>query len=500
MAIRIAGMNSGMDTDAMVQDLVKAYRKKGDTYTKSKIKTEWKQDAWTDLNKKIRSFQSKYAANMQYSTYYNKKSTTVSDSTKASVVTADNAVNGTQTLEITDLAKSGYLTGAKLASGTNGDTTLADLGYAGGATTITINKGTADKDGNFSAEPLTFEINNDTKISDFVKFVSAAGLNANFDENNGRMFISSKESGADNNFSFDTSDANAASALSALGLTGEGSVKIDGTNAKILLNGAEFESNNNTFNVNGLTITAKEKTAGEISISTDTDYQGIYDDIKSFIKDYSTLINEMDKLYNAASAGSYEPLTDEEKEALTDSEVEKWETKVKDALLRRDSDLGTIFNSLKSTMLDTYEVNGEKLSLSTFGINTLGYFTANDFEKNAYHIDGDPDDENTSANTDKLKAAIASDPGKVAGFFQKLTKTLYDNMSKLGTSTSNRSYGNFFDDKKYKSDITSWESKVSKWEDYVTSIEDRYYKQFAQMEKAMATLNSQQSYLAGLFS
>ena len=500
MSIRITGMNSGMDTDSMVQELVKAYRTKGDTYTKSKTKTEWKQEAWTDLNKKIRNFQSKYVANMQYSTYYNKKATTVSDSTKASVVTAENAVNGTQTLEVTSLAKAGYLTGGKLAKGTTSATTLSDLGFTGGSTTITLNKGVKNEDGTYDEEPITFDVSGDTKISDFVSYVSSAGYNASFDESNGRLFISSKQSGADNNFSFDESDANAKAALDALGLTSDaGGIKVEGSNARIVLNGAEFESNNNTFSVNGLTITAKEITDGEISIATDTDYEGIYNDIKSFIKDYSDLINEMDKLYNAESAGSYEPLTDEEKEALPDSEVEKWEKKVKDALLRRDSDLGTIFNTFKNTMLDTYEVGGETYSLSSFGINTLGYFVAGDYEKNAYHIDGNPDDDKTSGNPDKLKAAIAANPEAVSGFFQKLSKSLYDQMSKLSTSTSNRSYGNFFDDKKYKSDISKWETKITKWEDYVTDVEDRYYDQFTKMEKAMATLNSQQSYLSGLF-
>ena len=38
--------------------------------------------------------------------------------------------------------------------------------------------------------------------------------------------------------------------------------------------------------------------------------------IKSFLKDYNSIINEMDKLYNADSARGYEPLTDDEKDAV----------------------------------------------------------------------------------------------------------------------------------------------------------------------------------------
>ena len=73
MAIRLAGMASGMDTDAMVQDLVKAYKAKGSKNVKAQKRAELKQDKWKDLNKKIKNFTSKYVANMQYSSYYSSK-------------------------------------------------------------------------------------------------------------------------------------------------------------------------------------------------------------------------------------------------------------------------------------------------------------------------------------------------------------------------------------------------------------------------------------------
>ena len=48
------------------------------------------------------------------------------------------------------------------------------------------------------------------------------------------------------------------------------------------------------------------------------------------------------KLYNADSAKGYEPLTDDEKDAMSDSEVEKWEKKIKDSLLRKDSTINGV--------------------------------------------------------------------------------------------------------------------------------------------------------------
>ena len=112
--IRITGMNSGLDTDSMVKELVNAYEKQGEKYTKAKTKTEWKQEAWTNLNNKIKNFFTKQASNMRFSSSYSKKKTTVSDSSKASVIAGNSAVNGTQTLEVKELAKSAYLTSGEI--------------------------------------------------------------------------------------------------------------------------------------------------------------------------------------------------------------------------------------------------------------------------------------------------------------------------------------------------------------------------------------------------
>ena len=94
------------------------------------------------------------------------------------------------------------------------------------------------------------------------------------------------------------------------------------------MNGAEFTSDGNTFEINGLTITAHAKTDVPITLTTADDTDGIYDMIKGFLKEYNELINEMDKLYNADSAKGYEPLTDEEKEAMSEKDIEKWEEKI----------------------------------------------------------------------------------------------------------------------------------------------------------------------------
>lgn len=509
--IRITGMNSGLDTDSMVKELVNAYEKQGEKYTKAKTKTEWKQEAWTTLNNKIKSFFSKQASNMRFSSAYSKKATTVSDSSKATVVTSANAVNGSQSLKINSLAKAAYLTGKELTR-TGGavtkDTTLAELGYGGGATTLRIGKG-VKKDGVYPEGYVDpdIEINGSMTLAQVTDQISAAGYNANFDESTGRLFISSKESGAKNDFTIEaTGDATTDSgkALRALGLyvtdSEAGAYMTHGADAEIELNGAKFTSASNTFSINGLTITAKEVTSQNISLVTDTDYDEIYNNIKSFFKEYNSLMNEMDKLYNAESSKGYEPLTSEEKDAMTDDEIEKWEKKIKDSLLKNDSELDTIASAMRNAMLSSFEINGTKYSLSSFGINTLGYFNAAENEKNAYHIDGNSDDPDTAGNEDRLRAMIASNPEATSSFFQQLAQKLYTAMNKIQSTSDNyTSYGNFFSDKKLQNDYVDQDKQVKKWEEYVARQEDKYYKQFTAMESAMSSLQSQQSYISQLF-
>ena len=221
--------------------------------------------------------------------------------------------------------------------------------------------------------------------------------------------------------------------------------------------------------------------------------------IKDFLKEYNAVVNEMDKLYNADSAKGYEPLTDEEKEAMSESEIEEWEEKIKASLLRRDENLYSVNSALKEIMAGGIEIGGKTLYLSNFGINTLGYFNAPDNEKNAYHIDGDPDDGDTSGNADKLKSMITNDPDTVVSFFTQLSQKLYGKMDELSKSADGyRTFGSFYDDKKMKTDYDDYTSKIAELEEKLADYEDKWYKKFSAMETAMAKMQSNASAVTSL--
>lgn len=671
MPIRITGMNSGLDTESIITELAKVQKTKVDSVKKKQTSLQWKQDAWKDLNSKIYKLFNGSIANMRFETDYSKKTTDVSNSAIADIVTGDDAMNATQSLFVNELATTGYMTGAEVSGDVTKSTKLVDMGIAEGST-ITVSTG---------GKATDITVTSGMTISGLVYELKLAGVEANFDEKNKRFHIAAKKSGAENDFSLTAANADGTDALSKLGilayddtaiaeyqkyvdmtadekqaaidadvakrletyiskresllktqeeqqealdtsktdfstkfdgeniddvladkanlqteiddlkaaieaagdaateedkeklaklqekmtavekyekekaaldatnqsisdveqyldvsdpsnitastlltdevtatwdtkiataqniindynsnsLTGSGVHKTKGQDAKITLNGVEYTGSSNTFEVNGLTITALQKSTEEVKLTTRQDTDGIYDMIKNFFKEYNTLINEMDKLYNAESTKEYEPLTDEEKEELTDSEIEKWETKIKDSILRRDSNLSTISSAMKNIMLQGATVNGKQMYLSDFGIETLGYFTAQENERNAYHINGDEDDSSVSSKENTLKAAIASDPDTVISFFAQLSQNLYTELNNQSKSVEGiRTFGKFYDDKKMKEDYDNYTEKIKQQEEKLTALEDRWYNKFSAMETALARMQSNQSAVSSL--
>lgn len=528
--LRMTGMYSGIDTESIVTQLVSAKSKKVENLKNEQTKLEWKQNVWQDLNSKIYSLYSGTLSKLRLTGSYSKKSTISSDTTKATVVASSSAVNGTQTLKVNQLAKAGYLTGAKLQQKTttekdkDGNETTKDVNWTGSDKVSEINSNLAGQKISITvgtgadAKTTDIEITSDMTITKFTSQLKEAGVNASFDETNQRFFISATGTGSAKEFSI---SASSSSALESLGLDPNGTyangsqcTRIDAQDAEIELNGATFTSDSNTFSINGLTINALGVTDQEISIVTSTDYDGIYNTIKDFISEYNELINEIDKLYNADSARDYDVLSDDEKESMTDEEIEKWEDKIKGSLLRKDGNLYSVMNSLTSTMLGGYYKNnltdkqkkdmtaseieqwykengGKKLYLSDFGIKTKSYFECEDNEHHAYHIDGDEDDEYAATKEDKLKAAIAADPEGTAEFFASLCKEMYSKLDEtMGKTTTYSSIYKVYNDKQLKSDYESYTKKIKEAEEELSDYEDKWYDKFAAMETALSKLQS----------
>jgi len=280
------------------------------------------------------------------------------------------------------------------------------------------------------------------------------------------------------------------SAVSAGSGTG-GMTVMAASDAKVTVNGAVVESSTNNIMVNGLTLDLVSAKPGEtVSVGVSQNTDAVYDMVKQFVKDYNEVLEALNSAYYAESARGYEPLTDEQKDAMSDTEVEKWETKIKDSLLRRDNTIGSLLNAMRNALDQSVSIDGTSYALSSFGICTTKYT-----EKGKLHIYGDQDDSDGMMYDDKLRAAIEEDPEKVMEVLQTISKNLYDTMADKMKATELSSALTFYNDKQLTKELTSYKESLNREEDRLVEIEDRYYKQFASMETALSKLSSQSSSL-----
>ena len=94
---------------------------------------------------------------------------------------------------------------------------------------------------------------------------------------------------------------------------------------------------------------------------------------------------------------------------------------------------------------------------------------------------------------------ISTDPDTVVSFFSTLSKNLYDKMSSLSKSVDGyRTFGNFYDDKKMKSDYDDYKTKISELEEKLNDYEDKWYSKISKMETAIAKLQSNSSAVTSL--
>ena len=273
----------------------------------------------------------------------------------------------------------------------------------------------------------------------------------------------------------------------------------DGQNAKFTINGLETERSSNTFDMSGVTITLKQtfgadsnQQAATISVGNDTEQ--VFENIKQFVEDYNALIKEISDKINEPLYRDYKPLTDDEREELSEKQQEKWEEMARSGLLKGDMVLSGVLSSMRMDMYSTVETNGIFKQLASIGIKT----TANYLEGGKLEID-----------EAKLKAALEEDPESVENLFRGndseagkgIVHRLYDTVDasmkklqeKAGRATSTNQQFTL------GRELISVDKSIDRFEDKLKLTEERYWRQFTAMEKAIQQANQQSAYLMQQF-
>ncbi len=461
---------------------------------------EWKRDAYREVNTQIADMYSTTFNNMLMSTNWNKKTVTSSDSSVSAVaVSAEQNISTSMSVQQLATPTTYKSSGAiNFTSGqsqtlkfnvTNpGETKPTEVNVTIAATDTIDDVISKLNSSGLGVTALKEKISNGTDYVDTIAFTSnktGEGFTLAAGDDATKSFLKDQ-------LGFDVDDA-----------TNELTANAEGKNAKFTFNGLEMTKTSNNFTINGIKYTLNSVTDSNktVTINSTTDTDGIFNNIKDFVDKYNTLIKSANEKVTESKYRDYKPLTDEQREAMTDKQIEQWEAKAKSGLLRSDS---TLQNGLAEMRLDLYStvtIDGKKYQLADFGIETSDSYT----DQGKLVIKDEA----------KLKQKITENPALVAKLFnadspdtaktknpeeQGIARRLKDTLNKMQTQISKQagtesSVSTSFAIGKSLNEI---ETNISNMKTKLDDIETRYYKKFSALDTALEKLNSQSSYLTSM--
>ena len=486
-SIRLSGLASGLDVDQLVTDLMKNERLPLDKLVRKKQSTVWKREAYQTANTALSAFQTQMRSLRLESSFVTKKA--VSSATNVAEVSSTSSVssNTNFNLNVTKLATSASLVTGKI---TTDPTTALTVD---GSFTITGSKGT---------ETITVTGGTST-IDSIVKGINnvagKTGVQASFDKSSGRLMLTSTDLGSNARVTVGDSGGAFQSIFNPLSLNAEGKDAVYTVN-----DGVEITASSNNINVGGLNVILRS--TGTTSISVASDNSGVADKIKAFVSKYNELVDSFSSVTAERPDRDYTPLTDAEKEAMTESQIEKWESKAKQGVLYNDSVLRSTLTTFRNYIMeDVKGLPSDMNSLADIGITPVKNYKENgkleiDEAKLNAAINSDIDrvmaiftkSSTTEADTAENKATRRKEQGIADRFYEELDVQMKNITKVIGSGKSSEAV----DDSVIGRQLKTINEQQSAWASRLEDIQARYYKRFTAMEVAMQKLNSQGNWLS----
>lgn len=381
-------------------------------------------------------------------------------------------------------------------------------------------------------------ITSDSTVSDMLKKIndSDAGVKASYMQGSGRFVLVSNETGAGRSIDLgDASDANNV-ANKIFGATAGGGGEVNhGQDAEIVYNYGNginevLTSSSNTFNIDGMTITASGKFGVEldssgnavtkpdgsynfdssktVSFSSKANVEKATASMKKFVEKYNELITSLNDHVKTRKEKGYDPLTDEQKKQLSQTSIDNWEKKAKQGILYGESSVRNFKFSMDRVM--TNAIN----DLQKAGLKY------EDMEKAGISMSSDVHDGGKLVfDEEKFKKAMETNPETVKKIMsghngsKGFAKVVEDAMTPYATRYASRNGGSYGELVKEggsnkvtlkNTSTTVYQAlkenndKIEKLKTLLSTEQDRYLKQFSQLEKLISKMNTQSSYLSGL--
>ncbi|WP_312060632.1 flagellar filament capping protein FliD [Anaerotignum sp.] len=277
----------------------------------------------------------------------------------------------------------------------------------------------------------------------------------------------------------------------------------------------EISRSTNSFNLNGMKIVANntfgyqdngsgalEYVGGTegIKFSASVDTDKVIKAIKSMIDEYNTLVADSNAAIKEKRDRTYTPLTDEQKEDMSESEITAWEKKAKAGLLFGDSDISSLANDLRFVFMKT---GSESNQLSDIGISVSSSWS---------------DNGKITLDETKLKNALQDDPERVKELFteeltdnnlmtggvmsrmkaitDKYAATVGATKGKLIEKAGNAKSPSSMLKNALLTEMNDIDKTIKKYETKLKSERTRYQNQFTRLEVVMQKMNTQSGWLS----
>jgi len=565
MTSRITGLASGMDIDTLVKGMMQPMQTRIDRVLQQRTRQEWVQEAYNEINGSLARFvvdsRLDFGLAVRSSTgaLFKQdlgnlpwvKSATSSDSELVEITASAGAVDGSFTVSVHRLAENWSAASAEAlrepptVSGdpvrTNSIANHLGLSYDAVVDfTLATESGKVRISSNPAAvagpdtQLVKIDLNT-TSLSELARSISSAGVGvkATYDAGIRRFFLQTTGTGTDSTLS--VSDASlrlgsgvggfissGAGGASLLGLKSSSGAEVTtgvtyaGVDALVDIGPAKgILQSSNEFTVNGISYSLRQ--LGEASVRVATDVEGAYEKVKSFVDDYNQLIDKLRDKLGEKSDRDYQPLTDAQRETMTEDQVKKWEEKAKTGLLAGSQELSSLFSAIRTGMVSKVEgLTGSLTSLHSIGIGTA-----------AYSIDG-----RLEIDEVKLKSALrddadgvlqllfkTADPAvtdkteqrKQSGLVTRLFDNVVDGMKQIinraGTGENAALYRSvqttiLIDFVTEQDNISMIDRELAQYGRTILNLNDRfsitqtrYYNRFTAMERAIDQANRQSAWL-----
>ncbi|MFB5660990.1 flagellar hook-associated protein 2 [Alteribacillus sp. HJP-4] len=496
---RVTGFASGIDIDSQVRQLMQVEREPLNKMQQEQLKLQYEMENYREVNREMQSFSdSIFDDGIIRSQSMGAKEATSSNESLVGVNASSEAGEGSYTIsEVSQLASAAQNKSTSDILNSSGEQLSATNALADELDSIdgefSFDIATVNADGEEVTETFTFE--GSDSLQDVIGAInqSDVGVNAFYDEFSGQMSLTRSETGEFSEDGAPEMSFNGSFLTDVLNL--DEAEEQGGQNAQFTMNGIETERRSNTFTENGVEFTLKDTFADtpvQANISTDTDR--IVETITDFVGKYNEMIELIDGKLTEEVYRDYPPLTDEQREEMSESEQEKWDERSQSGLLARDSLLSGALDTMRQDMYGSVET-GDGAAFSQ--LTEIGITTTNNYR----------DRGKLEVDEDKLRAAVEQDPQAVHQLFaadgdsyeeQGIAQRVRDSVDSAIEQVSTRAGGPTTVSQEQFTigrEMSQLDDQMSNFERRLAQTEERYWNQFTQMEQAIAQANNQSQML-----